>query len=165
MLTLILMRHAKSSWDNAALRDHDRPLNDRGARSATALGAWLREKGVVPDQILSSSSTRTRQTGSGLGLAAPSTFTGDLYHASEAEMLGLIRAAGEGETLLVIGHNPGIAELAHGLVKSQVEHPRFWDYPTGATLVLRFNINDWADVDWQQGVPVDFVIPRELPGV
>lgn len=164
MLTLILMRHAKSSWDKAALRDHDRPLNDRGKRSAAALGTWLRENGHVPDQILSSSSTRTRETCSGLDLAAPATFTGNLYHASEAGMLALIRSEGQGKSLLVIGHNPGMAELAHDLVKSSIDHPRFWDYPTGATLVLRFDIYDWADADWQQGVPVDFVIPRELPG-
>ena len=73
-LTLILMRHGKSAWDDPNLADHDRPLNDRGRASARSMGDWLRARGHVPDRAVSSSSTRTGQTFAGLGLDVPVSF-------------------------------------------------------------------------------------------
>ena len=72
--TLILMRHAKSDWGHAGLADHDRPLNARGTRDAPRMGAWLRGKGHLPDEVLCSTATRTRQTLEGLGLSVPARF-------------------------------------------------------------------------------------------
>ncbi|WP_320177294.1 histidine phosphatase family protein [Roseovarius pacificus] len=162
-LRLILMRHAKSSWDDPALSDHARPLNGRGRRSASALGDWLRAQGVLPDQILSSSSERTRETCARLGLDATAQFTGTLYHAGPATMLRVLHGA-SGQTVLMLGHNPGIADFAHALVATPPPHPGFETYPTCATLVADFAITDWADLAPGTGQTVDFIVPRDLTG-
>ena len=161
MLTLILMRHAKSDWGAPDLSDHDRPLNDRGRASAKAMGRWLKERGYLPDEVLSSSSRRTMETFEGLGLDVPVSFTRDLYHASALGMLEVLREA-EKPSVLMLGHNPGIANFAGNLVAVPPDHPRFGDYPTCATLVARFDLPAWSEVDWGDGTAVDFAIPREL---
>ena len=160
---LILMRHAKSSWHSPAPEDHARPLNGRGRVSSRAVGEWLRAKKFLPDQVLSSSATRTRETFAGLGLFCDAAFTDALYHAGAAEMLQVLRGA-RGGCVLVLGHNPGIAEFAHDMVARAPDHPRFADFPTAATLVADFPISDWPDLAPGTGQPVDFVIPRELTG-
>lgn len=159
--TLILMRHAKSSWDDYTLTDHDRPLNKRGQRSAKALGAWLASKPWQPDQALVSTATRTRETFVGLGLSLDGEFTRSLYHADAAEMQLVLETA-VGETVLMIGHNPGISLFAQDMVKTAPKHPRFADFPTGATAVIEFDIQSWGAVDTHTGRVLDFVIPREL---
>ncbi|MEL6565217.1 MAG: histidine phosphatase family protein [Pseudomonadota bacterium] len=161
--TLILMRHAKSSWDDPDLADHDRPLNDRGIASARAMGTWLRGKGYMPDQCVSSSSTRTGQTFAGLGVDCPVSFTRSLYHAGPEMMMEVLLAQTQA-TVLMLGHNPGIADFAYRLVTAPPQHPRFADYPTGATTVIRWDARNWAEVGWRTGTPVDFAIPREVMG-
>lgn len=161
--TLILMRHAKSSWDNPGQNDHARPLNPRGRRSATALGDWLRAEGWLPDEVISSSSARTRGTFAGLKLDVPAQFTDALYHADPDRMLAVLAQA-RGETVLMLGHNPGIAAFAARLLTAPPDHPRFADYPTCATLVARFEIANWHALRWHSGRPLAFVIPRELSG-
>lgn len=159
--TLILMRHAKSDWGHAGLADHDRPLNARGTHDAPAMGHWLRIKGHVPDQVLCSTATRTRETLSGLGVGAPATFLPALYHADPDTMLDALQSA-RGQSVLMVGHNPGIAAFAADLLQDAPDHPRFDDYPTCATLVARFDIGDWADLRWKSGQPIDFAIPADL---
>ena len=161
MKRLILMRHAKSSWKEAGLNDHERPLNGRGRRSATALGAWLRDQKYIPDQILSSSSARTRETWERLGLVGAPAFLDGLYHAGPDRMLTALRDA-DGAVVLMLGHNPGIAEFAQDMVAEAPDHARFADYPTGATLVVDFDIDDWSQLELGTGRPRDFIIPREL---
>ena len=161
MKRLILMRHAKSSWASPDLDDHDRPLNDRGKRSAAAMGDWLRSENLVPDQALVSSSTRTHETFDGLGLTIEAQFLDALYHAGPAEMLEVLKAA-KGDVVLMIGHNPGIAWFAAELVSTPPDHPRFDDYPTCATLVADFPINDWGDLKRGTGRVATFVVPREF---
>lgn len=161
MKTLILMRHAKSDWSTGAESDHARPLNKRGRASAERLGDWLRGKGWLPDMVLCSTALRTRETLDGLRLAAPAQYLDALYHADPETMLGALRDA-EGETVLMLGHNPGIADFAAMLLSEPPAHPRFEDYPTGATLVARFAIADWKALEARTGVAVDFVVPREL---
>lgn len=157
------MRHAKSSWDNPELSDHDRKLNKRGIRSAAALGKWLRDKGWLPDRVLCSSAVRTRETLSGLGLDAPAEVTGDLYRATANQMLRVLTRA-EGDTVLMLGHNPAIQLFAEAIVAEPPEHLQFVTYPTGATLVVRFDADDWDKVVWRSGEVLDFVVPRELTG-
>ncbi|MCG7522262.1 histidine phosphatase family protein [Ruegeria sp. Ofav3-42] len=160
--TLILTRHAKSSWDSPALSDHDRPLNKRGRKSAPAIAAWLRENGWLPDEVLSSSSARTRETWERMGLQAGKVcFHRTLYHADPADMLIELSGATE-QTVLMLGHNPGIAVFASQIVQKPPEHARFYDYPTCATTVIRFDIEKWADITWHSGDVLGFVIPREL---
>ncbi len=159
--SLILMRHAKSSWGDPGLADHDRPLNARGRRSARALGSWLRAQGLRPDQVLSSSARRTRETFAGLDIAAEAVFTEALYHAGPAELFKALRGA-TGRCVLMLGHNPGIAYFAAELLRTAPDHPRFHDYPTCATLVAEFD-SPWNRVAPHAGRVRAFVIPRELP--
>lgn len=160
--TLILMRHAKSDWANPGLSDHDRPLNGRGAGDAPRMGEWLRRQGHIPDEVLCSTATRTRQTLDGLALTAPPRFVAALYHAEPGVMLATLHTA-TAATVLMIGHNPGIAAFAAALLDHAPDHPRFGDYPTCATLVARFDINHWHDLHWGQGTAIDFTIPADLP--
>ncbi|WP_424831538.1 SixA phosphatase family protein [Ruegeria sp.] len=160
--TLILTRHAKSSWDDPLLSDHDRPLNKRGRKSAPAIGHWLKENGWLPDEVISSTSTRTRETWDRMGLqAATISFTQDLYHASSDEMLAVLSTA-TGETVLMLGHNPGIAVFARQIVRKAPDHARFHDYPSCATTVIQFNTRDWTKMVWHSGHVQGFAIPREL---
>ncbi|MDU9005907.1 SixA phosphatase family protein [Sedimentitalea todarodis] len=159
--TLILMRHTKSSWDDYTLADHDRRLNKRGQRSAKALGEWLSDKPWQTDQALVSTATRTRETFAGLGLSLDAEFTRTLYHADAAE-LQLVLETAVGATVLMIGHNPGISEFAQDMAATAPKHPRFSDFPTGATVVMEFDIQGWDDVETRTGRVLDFVVPREL---
>lgn len=158
---LVLMRHAKSSWDAANLSDHERPLNARGRRSANALGAWLRTRGYVPDEVLCSSAERTQETAERLGLTTPLTLLDTLYHASPEAMMRALRGA-SGRCVLMLGHNPGIAEFAYDLAATPPVHQHFAVYPTGATMVADLPINDWAQAEGRSAQVVDFVIPREI---
>ncbi|GGO35461.1 phosphoglycerate mutase [Gemmobacter aquaticus] len=164
-LRLILTRHAKSSWDDPLMSDHDRPLNERGKAAAADLGNWLASRGYVPDQVLCSDALRTRKTWSGIAPALPGTpileLKPALYHAGPDVMLAVLRHA-TGQTVMMIGHNPGIAEFAHRIVARAPLNPDFQRYPTGATLVVDFAADSWADVAWSMGSVDDFIIPREL---
>lgn len=164
-LRLILTRHAKSSWDDPLMSDHDRPLNERGKAAAADLGNWLASRGYVPDQVLCSDALRTRKTWSGIAPALPGTpileLKPALYHAGPDVMLAVLRHA-TGKTVMMIGHNPGIAEFAHRIVARAPLNPEFQRYPTGATLVVDFAADSWADVSWSMGSVDDFIIPREL---
>ncbi|KMK68226.1 histidine phosphatase family protein [Puniceibacterium sp. IMCC21224] len=160
-MRLVLMRHAKSDWSLNG-EDHDRPLNKRGTGNARRLGDWLRTKSYLPDEVLCSTSIRTRQTLTLTGLdAATVRFEQALYHASRETMMELLQSA-SGNCVLMIGHNPGIAAFATSLVAVQPLHLRFRDYPTCATLVVDFNIRSWEELTPQSGNARDFVIPREL---
>ncbi len=160
--TLILMRHAKSSWNHPGLDDHDRPLNKRGRRSAEVLGDWLRKKGYLPDEVLCSDSIRTKETLGGLRIDADKVeYLPELYRATANQILRVLNRA-TGDTVLLIAHNPGIAGFAEGIVEEPPEHPRFLDYPTGATLVVVFDEDSWDRVKWRGGRVLDFVVPREL---
>ncbi|WP_037311667.1 SixA phosphatase family protein [Ruegeria halocynthiae] len=161
--TLILTRHAKSSWNGISVSDHDRPLNKRGRKSAPAIAGWLRENGWLPDEVLSSTSARTRETWDRMGLQADKVcFHRTLYHAESEDMLIKLSGATE-PTVLLLGHNPGIATFASRIVRQAPDHVRFQDYPTCATTVIRFDFDNWADIKWHSGDVQGFTIPRELP--
>ena len=165
MKRLILTRHAKSSWDNPAMPDHDRPLNERGRTAAAELGVWLASRGYVPGEVLCSDSLRTRKTWAGLAPALPGTpvlhLKPALYHAGPDVMLAVLRHATE-DCVLMIGHNPGIAEFAGRLVARPPVSPEFSRYPTGATLVCDFNADTWGEVGFGSAATVDFIVPREV---
>ena len=158
---IILTRHAKSSWSSPAATDHDRPLNGRGTRSATAIGAWLKAKGHVPALILSSDARRTTETTEriieALETSPPVEFHADLYHAPPNRIIAHLSAQTAFPVLLV-AHNPGIAMAAEALAETPPDHDRFFDYPTGATLVMEFD----GDIAPGSGRVLDFVVPRDL---
>lgn len=165
MKRLILTRHAKSSWDDPLTPDHDRPLNARGKAAAADLGQWLASRDYIPAEVLCSDSERTRKTFSGVAPALPGAPVMELkpalYHAGPDVMLAVLRHA-RADVVMMIGHNPGIAEFAHRLVSKTPMTSDFTRYPTGATLVVDFDVESWAEAAYGQGITVDFVVPREL---
>jgi phosphohistidine phosphatase len=162
---LILTRHAKSSWEVPTMSDHDRPLNARGRRAAAELGGWLASRGYLPDEVLCSDSARTRETWDGIAPALPITpalvLKPALYHAGAEVMLAVLRHA-TGQTVMMIGHNPGIAEFAARIIAQPPAHPQFARYPSAATLVASFEIDAWDDVGYGMGAARDFVVAREI---
>ncbi|MGI9391400.1 MAG: SixA phosphatase family protein [Boseongicola sp.] len=160
-LKLILMRHAKSSWDNPTLDDFDRPLNARGNRDAPRIGRWLVDQGFTPEKAICSSAVRAKQTLDSLGLQMPVDYLPELYMASPDRILGAIQ--GEiGNTLLVVAHNPGMSMLAANLVSDPPNHKRFDDFPTASTLALSFEIEDWSSLRSGTGSVLEFVTPHDL---
>lgn len=160
---LILTRHAKSSWDDPAMADHSRPLNKRGRRAALELGEWLQSRGYEPDEVLCSTAERTRETWARVAASpvevVPNVRHLDgLYLASPDVMLAHLRAA-TGDCVMMIGHNPGIAELASMLPARVPNGPDFRRYPTGATLVVDFEAQSWKDVAPGRGSALDFFVP------
>jgi phosphohistidine phosphatase len=161
---LALVRHAKSSWADPALADHDRPLNARGRRAAALVGEHLRAEGVEPDLVLCSSATRARQT-LDLFALAPATdivIEDQLYGAAAHELLVRVRRIpARVGSAMVIGHNPGIEELMGDLVGDRETVPD--KFPTGAVADLRLSIPSWPDLDAGTGHLHAFLIPRNLP--
>jgi len=166
MKRLILIRHAKSSWSSGAADDKSRPLNDRGRAAALKVGNWLKEAGYMPDQVLSSSATRCAETWAGvnqtLGASIESDFLDALYLADAATMLSTLQSA-SGDTVVMLGHMPGIGEFARSLRRDPPPaHEAFNKYPTGAVTVLDFKTDSWADVQMGSGKFAAYVAPREL---
>ena len=160
---LILTRHAKSSWDDPDQDDHGRPLNARGRRAALELGEWLHSRGYEPDEVLCSTAERTRETWF-RALAAPLevtprvSYVDSLYHATPDVMLAALQKA-TGDCVMMIGHNPGIGELAAMLPAQPPLDPDFRRFPTAATLVVDFDIREWRDAAFGRASVLDFFVP------
>lgn len=164
---LILIRHAKSSWDDPFADDHARILNARGRDAATAIGTWLRDGEYLPDHVLSSDSARTTETVARMkaswGADVPITFLPALYHAAPQILLEVLRAA-PARRVALVAHNPGIGEFASAMATEPPGHPKFHQYPTCATTILDFDIPTWNDAAPGLGRVVDFIVPRDLTG-
>jgi len=165
MKRVILTRHAKSSWANLGQADHDRPLNDRGQKAALKIGQWLHDNDYIPDQVISSTATRCVETWAGLEQALKTDITPQydrkLYHAHVGNMLEKLKVA-TGDTVLMLGHNPGIAAFAEELLEVVPKSDNFFRYPTAATTIIDFDIDDWSELQLRSGQLHSFVIPREL---
>jgi phosphohistidine phosphatase len=164
MKRLILMRHAKSDWSGGPSSDHDRPLNPRGRRASAQLGDWLRAAALIPDEVLCSSAMRTRETCLRLGLPqnVPVREIKALYLASADVILKTLQTA-VGQTVLMLGHNPGIGMAAEAVLSAPPDHPQFMPYPTGATLVADLDIGSWDQAVCGTAIARHFMVPRDLP--
>lgn len=163
-LRLVLIRHAKSD-QHAGLPDHERPLNARGRRDAPLMGRWIADGGFAPAAVLCSDAQRTRET---LGLMLPAwssapraAYRPDLYAAAPAAMLAALAEAPT-DAVAMIGHNPGVGQLAQRLAARAPDHPRWEDYPTSAVAVLAFEAEAWADVAAGTGEVLAFAVPADL---
>lgn len=156
------MRHAKSSWGDPGLADHERPLNRRGRRAATAVGRRLRDAGARPDLVLCSSATRARQTLDRLRLASSEIAIEDeLYGAGPDELLARLRRIPDTvTTALLIGHNPGIEELAENLAREPRALPE--QFATGAVIELSLPLDHWNQLEPGTGTVEAVVLPRDL---
>jgi phosphohistidine phosphatase len=167
MKRLYLLRHAKSSWKDMSLPDHDRPLAGRGRRAAKAIARHLHEEGIEPELVLCSSARRTRET---LDWIEPALGTPDirverdLYAASADALLERIRRVPRTvESVMLIGHNPGMQELALGLARrSDAVRELEAKYPTAALVTLAVDAASWHEIDRDTAELVAFVRPRDL---
>jgi phosphohistidine phosphatase len=166
--TLILFRHAKSSWtDN--VEDHERSLAERGRRVAPAMAKWLAGKGLKPTLALVSTARRTQETWS---LAAPELGrvtkrdVGEIYEAPAERILDAIHAVEPSvASLLILGHNPGMEDLARLMMagdggKAGAEMRK--KFPTAGIAVLSLPIADWTEVRWHIATLADFATPKSL---
>lgn len=162
---LILIRHAKSSWDDPFMTDHDRPLNARGRASADALGAWLAREGIAPDAALVSSAQRTRETWERMAKKAPFDVKPDISPAlylGEPDVMLTILKNQSAQRVALIAHNPGISYMAQSLFATPPADSRFSRFPTGTTVVIDFDVETWSDVTWRSGTLHAIAYPREL---
>ena len=179
--TLVLFRHAKSAWPDVP--DHDRPLARRGIRAAPVMGRWLRETGLLPGQVLCSTARRARETWqfaqAGLAATPPVTFDVRIYEGAATDLLTVIGEVPPATgTLLLIGHNPAIEDLALLLATAagaaagpwpDTAHPSDLDrmrskFPTAAIAVLQFH-GTWRGLAPGEARLTAFVTPRDLsPG-
>jgi phosphohistidine phosphatase len=170
MKSLLLMRHAKSSWDDSSLADIDRPLAPRGRDAAIVMAEELVRQGWIPDHVLVSPSQRTRETWAILEtrLSTPPEvqFPRQLYEASAASLLEVLRRLPEmARIVLVIGHNPGMEELTKTLSSARSAPTalavRQRKFPTAA--VARFTVEGkWNGLDSNRATLTNFVPPRNL---
>jgi len=167
--TLYLLRHAKSSWDDPRLADHERPLNPRGRRAAERLAAYLRHQAAQPSLVLCSSAQRARETLAAiqpaLGAGVVVAVEDGLYGAGAAELMARIRQAPpEAASVMVIAHNPGLEDLALHLAgdgdEGALRRLRA-KYPTGALATLDFGSDEWGALAPRAGYLVSLVIPTE----
>lgn len=162
MKTLLILRHAKSSWKDEDRPDHDRPLNKRGKRDAPRMGKLLRERHLVPQLIVSSTAKRARKTASKVAKKCDYEgvieLTGDLYLAPCSQYLEVLRNIPDHiDRAMVVGHNPGAAELLIQLTGTGTH------FPTAALAQVELDIRSWRELgDDARGRLVDLWRPREL---
>src|SRR6185295_13222091 len=159
--TLLLMRHAKSNWDDASLRDFDRPLAERGRRDAPRMARALVALDSAPDFIVSSPAARARETIEAVRsegqLIAPLEFDQDIYDASTAALMRIVRRLPSGHRrVLMVGHNPGFEDL---LTRLTGERGRM---PTAAIACIEFQVDRWDDIEDGQGKLVWLLTPKQL---
>lgn len=161
MKTLFLLRHAKSSWKDAAQTDFMRPLNERGRQAAPLIGKYMRKQKLQPDLILCSPAERARQTIALVCEAAKFKtelrFDERIYEASVAVLRALVSEIDESAgRVLLVGHNPGFEELLE-MLTGEVRR-----MPTAALAEIALDIEQWTNVREQSGELVQFVRPKEL---
>lgn len=171
MRRLILLRHTKSDWPTG-MADPERPLAPRGREAAPRLGAYLAQQGLVADRVLISPARRTRETWelvSGQMPPVPMAASEPrIYDASASRLLGVVREQPrQVHTLMLVGHNPGLEDLAASLVANGVvaDITRMAEkFPTGALAVIDLPVDDWNAVKPASGRLDRFLVPRELNG-
>jgi phosphohistidine phosphatase len=172
--TVYLFRHAKSDWDDAALKDHERSLSERGKKAAPQMAAYIKSKKYKPDIILCSTARRTVETfdalkealGDGLNVR----FEDAIYLAEPHKLRErLTWLDDDAKSAMIIGHNPGMAQLALQLTRSPEDadeekaHKRMREkFSTAALAVIKIPIKAWADLKEGKGRLADFMRPKDL---
>jgi len=155
-----LLRHAKSSWDDPELTDHDRPLAPRGLKATRRLARWIAQEDIRPDLVLCSTATRAQETLARVAaaLGSPPTLVEDgLYHASADALLGRLQQLPDAVgVVLLVGHNPGLEDLCDTLAGVATR------LPTGALATFAADIGSWGELAPSGASLVSLVLPREL---
>ncbi len=161
MKTLVIVRHAKSSWSDPGLPDHDRPLNKRGLRDAPLMGSVLAELGPPVDRVLSSSAARALATAElvveEMGLPLDEIIIEEgLYHASSGEMIEIITEQEDYlDGLMLFGHNPGMTNLVNRLSNLDLDN-----LPTSGAVILQYAVELWQDIPDADPVQAVFEYPK-----
>ena len=166
MKTLLVLRHAKSSWKDTSLEDHDRPLNKRGKRSAPLMGKLIKDNKLVPDLIISSTAVRAKTTAE--AVAKASKYSSDLHLEPRLYLAGIhtmIRVLqeippGTADRVMIVGHNPGQEDLIRQLTGHDER------FPTAALAQIELPIDRWADMEAEaEGKLVNLWRPKEIEGL
>ncbi len=179
MRRLMLFRHAKTETDAPSGKDFDRRLDDRGREDAAVMGEWLNNHPPLPDMVCVSTAMRTRQTWDLASVAMSSNkptveHVEELYGAGLEELVAVIRDAAvqDPRRLMLIGHNPGLHEMALGLIKDGSQggdaagRKALGDnLPTGSIAIIDFAVDSWNDISFRSGVLVQFVSPKLLKDI
>lgn len=162
MKILYIIRHAKSSWDDLALDDFDRPLNNRGKKDAPMMGKLLAKLKVNPDLLMSSPAKRAKSTAFEIAeqIGYPKgqiIFNEDIYHASAGELIKTIgKTEDKVNSLMLFGHNPGLTFLANRFTPAIIDN-----VPTTGVLCIEFTINSWSEIDGVEGNLKFFEYPKK----
>ena len=164
MKTLTILRHAKSSWGDDSLVDHERPLNSRGKRDAPVMAARIAREGIRPSLILSSSAKRAWSTAKEVAreLSYPAEFLQrerDLYHAGVSRLLDVLAKQDVGfNNILLVGHNPGLTDFANYLVPDLTDN-----IPTCGYASVNIDVDDWNLKDARSVELLSYDYPKRLP--
>ena len=162
MKTLLVLRHAKSSWNDPAVEDHERPLNGRGTRDAPRMGQLVHELGLAPDTIISSDAVRARVTAAAVadafGFAGEIRLERRLYLATPSDIITVLRSVPvSAATAMIVGHNPGLEQLVERLTAEANE------LPTAALVQISLPIERWRDLKLStRGKLLGLWRPKEL---
>lgn len=171
MKKLTLFRHAKSGWDDPVARDFDRPLNARGERAAKVIGTWMKRERLSFDHIIASPAVRVidtiDQVVTTFGPLGEPTWERRVYLASSATLMDVLRELGpEYDSVLMVGHNPGLEDLILDLVpdvKGDALRDLVYEkYPTAAVAEMELDITNWSDIDRNTATLTRYIRPRDL---
>lgn len=171
MKTLALFRHAKSDWGDPRARDFERPLNQRGRKGALLMGRFIRDSGRRFDRVLSSPAVRCAETielaSKAWGRSFPVEWDRRIYLASSATLADVLRGlAGDPDTVMMVGHNPGLEDLIFDLVPDDGSSPLRDEvevkFPTASFAVLELPIERWADLADASARLTHLTRPRDL---
>jgi phosphohistidine phosphatase len=171
MRELLVLRHAKSRWDQPSIDDHDRGLAPRGLAAARKMGALIADEGWLPDSILCSTALRVQET---LALASeswptqamPKTDHASLYLAAPGHILETVRRQpDEYRRLMIVGHNPGLQTFVmrlagHGDKKLRAAIQN--KFPTAGLALIALDVDSWSKIGWTIGRLVDYRVPRDI---
>jgi len=163
MKTLLIMRHAKSSWKTPGMEDYDRPLNDRGKHDAPRMGRWLKEQGIQPEHIFSSSAKRARKTAKAvadvLECAESLDIRDELYNAGPDEYILLLRALPDTvSTVMIVAHDPTVSHFVSTFAGT------FTEMPTGAIARFSVPVEFWKTFGPSTKCELrDYWTPKSLP--
>lgn len=162
MKTLLLIRHAKSSWDDPFQDDFNRPLNNRGLRDAPRMAKRLKEKDLHADLVLSSPAARALSTCTIMAEIlnyAPTAVKTDrrLYHATDEEILRVVHGLHDNnDCVMIFSHNPGLTEFVNHICRRPITD----NIPTCGIVCVRIPVDSWKDITWRQGELVFFDYPK-----
>jgi len=169
--TLSLLRHAKSGWDDPVARDFDRPLNDRGETAAKLIGKWLKGERSSFDHVIASPAVRVVETldhvAIGLGDRFSPVWERKVYLASSATLMDILREVDDSnETVLLVGHNPGMEDLVLDLVPDTsgdaLREAVYEKFPTASYAQINLEIDRWSEIMRGCGSLAKFKRPRDL---